>query len=235
MTPAPGRRSAILRWTVAALLVAAVAAAITFLPVGRFVAGLRDQVEAAGPWGMVVFVLAYVAAALLFVPGSAMTLAAGAVFGLWRGLAAVSVASTLAAALGFLIARHVARGPVARLAERHRVFGAVDRAIEEGGWKVVGLLRLSPVVPFSAGNYLFGLTGLAFWPYVLASWAFMLPGTFMYVYLGHVTLGVLAEEGRSRTAGEWALLGAGLLATIAVTVWITVLARRRLAESEVAP
>jgi hypothetical protein len=100
----------------------------------------------------------------------------------------------------------------------------VDRAIAEGGWKVVALLRLSPAMPFSAGNYLFGLTAVSFWPYVLASWAAMLPGTFLYVYLGHA--GRVAAAGTARSPAEWALLGVGLLATIAVTVYVTRLARR---------
>jgi uncharacterized membrane protein YdjX (TVP38/TMEM64 family) len=200
------------------------------LPLDVALTHVQSRVAGAGGLGVLAFGAAYVVAALLFVPGWALTAAAGALFGPVRGTLIVSVASTTAAALAFLAARHVARSRVEALASRYRVFRAVDRAIAEGGWKVVGLLRLSPAVPFSAGNYLFGLTAVGFWPYVFASWAFMLPGTLLYVWLGHA--GRLAAGG-SRSAPEWALLGAGLAATAVVTWYLTRLARRRLERQEV--
>jgi uncharacterized membrane protein YdjX (TVP38/TMEM64 family) len=197
----------------------AVAAAVAVAVGGNaehLVASATRQAANAGAWGLVLFGGAYVAAALMFVPGSALTFGAGALFGVWRGTVVVSIASTTAAALAFLLARHLARGPVAALASRHSVFGAIDRAVSEGGWRVVGLLRLSPVMPFSAGNYLFGLTGVRFWPYVAASWLGMLPGTLLYVTLGHA--GRTAVDGTARSSAEWALLGAGVLATAVVSV-----------------
>ena len=194
------------------------------LPVEAAFLRLEGVTKALGWLGFVAYGAAYMLAALAFVPGSALTLGAGAIFGPLRGLAVVSLASTASAALAFLIARHLARQRVESLARSYPRFRAVDRAISEGGWKVVALLRLSPAMPFSAGNYLFGLTGVGFWPYVLASWVAMLPGTFLYVYLGHA--GRAAAAGSGRTPAEWALLGAGLLATVAVTAYVTRLARR---------
>jgi uncharacterized membrane protein YdjX (TVP38/TMEM64 family) len=205
-------------------------AALRALPLDVAMAGLQSRVASSGALGVVLFGATYVLAALLFVPGAALTAASGALFGPVRGTMIVSVASTVSAALAFLVARHLARSRVDALASRYRVFRAVDRAITDGGWKVVGLLRLSPAVPFSAGNYLFGLTSVRFWPYVLASWAFMLPGTLLYVWLGHA--GRLAAGG-SRSAAEWAFLGVGLTATAGVTWYLTRLARRRLESKEV--
>ncbi len=121
-------------------------------PTDRAVDFLSTWVEGLGVWGPILFGLVYAAAALLFVPGSALTLAAGAVFGLLWGTITVSVASTTAAALAFLIARHLARGAVERKSRENRKFAAIDRAIGEGGWKIIAMLRLSPVVPFSLGN-----------------------------------------------------------------------------------
>lgn len=109
-------------------------------------------------------------------------------------------------------------------------FQAIDEAIREAGWKSVALLRLSPALPFSFSNYAFGLTGVRTRGYVLATWLGTLPGTFVYVYLGH--LGRSTLEGAERSPLEWALLVAGLGATIAVTWWLTVLARRKLRELE---
>ena len=118
---------------------------------------------------------------------------------------------------------------MAAIAARNRRFGAIDRAIGEAGWKIVALLRLSPAVPVNLQNSLYGLTPIRFWPYVLTSWIAMLPGTFLYIYLGHVTGTALGGD-RTRTTGEWVMLVVGLLATVVVTVYITRLARRKLNE-----
>jgi uncharacterized membrane protein YdjX (TVP38/TMEM64 family) len=195
------------------------------LPRERLLDATDALVERLGAWAPLAYGATYVAAALLFVPGSALTVAAGALFGLVRGTALVSLASTAAAALAFLVARHLARESVARLARRHPRFDAVDAAVADGGWKVVALLRLSPAIPFSAGNYLFGLTAVRFVPYVLASWLAMLPGTFLYVYLGHAGR---AGFGAEREPLEWVALAIGLAATLAVSVYLVRRARRTL-------
>jgi uncharacterized membrane protein YdjX (TVP38/TMEM64 family) len=220
-----------LRWILLALLVVGAVILVRTLPLEGTLAGLLQAAAEGGLAGRAVFVAVYVVAALLFVPGSAITIAAGGIYGLFEGLVLVSIASTTTAALAFLIGRHLARAPVERMARRYTRFGAVDKAIAEGGWRVVALLRLSPAVPFSVGNYLFGLTPLRFWPYVLTSWAFMLPGGLLYVYLGHVGRAGLeaAADGRGRAPGEWALLVVGLAATVALTLYITHLARQKLA------
>jgi len=199
------------------------------LPLGDWLTAMQEQAKRMGVFGGVVFGLAYVAAALLFVPGSALTIAAGAIFGLGGGIAVVSAASTTAAAAAFLIARHLARGRVERMAQRHEKFRVIDQAVRKRGWTVVALLRLSPLVPFSLSNYLYGLTAVDFWPYVLASWAAMLPGTVLYVSLGaagRAAAGI--GHGASRSPWEWALLATGLVATVAVTVVITRAARKEL-------
>jgi len=201
------------------------------LPVEAAFLRLEGVARTLGWLGLVAYGAAYVLAALAFVPGSALTLGAGAIFGPWRGLAVVSLASTASAALAFLIARHLARHRVESLARSYPRFRAIDGAIAEGGFKVVALLRLSPAMPFSAGNYLFGLTGVGFWPYVLASWVAMLPGTFLYVYLGHA--GRVTAAGTARTPAEWAFLGTGLVATVGVTAYVTRLARRAMSRQAV--
>lgn len=217
-----------LRFARAAGLACAFASAVLVvraLPLEELVSRLDALVVRAGPLGLVVYGVAYVLLALLFVPGAALTLGAGALFGVARGLLVVWPASTTAAALAFLAARHLLRPHVEALARRYPRFRAVDRAVAEGGWRVVALLRLSPAVPYSAGNYLFGLTAVRFWPYTLASAVAMLPGALLYVSLGATGR---AAAGGSRTPGEWMLLLAGLLATLVVTVYLARLARRAL-------
>lgn len=202
---------------------------IRTLPFDQLSVALNGWIAGLGMWGPVVLAVIYVVATILFVPGTILTLAAGAIFGLAIGTATVSVGSTLGASFAFLIARYGAREKVAKMAQHNRHFGAIDRAIEEGGWKIVALLRLSPAIPFNVQNYLYGLTPVAFWPYAIASWIAMLPGTFLYVYIGHVTGAAIAGE-RERSAFEWGMLMVGLLATVVVTVYVTRLAKRKLNE-----
>ena len=228
------RRAGLIKGVSIALIIVSLLVLIRELPVDRAIDLVKSKADGLGFWGPLALGAAYVVAALAFFPGSALTLTAGAVFGLAWGTVTVSLASTTAAAMAFLIARYLARDKVARQAQRFPKFEAIDRAIGDGGWKIIAMLRLSPAVPFSLGNYLFGLTAIRFWPYVLASWLFMLPGTFMYVYLGHIgTEGLRSAAGaqRGKTPGEWALLAVGLMATIAVTVYVTRLARKALRQN----
>jgi uncharacterized membrane protein YdjX (TVP38/TMEM64 family) len=181
---------------------------------------------------MAFFVLLYVLATVLFLPGFILTLGAGVMFGVLKGSAIVSVAATLGATAAFLVGRHLARDWVAsRIAGRPR-FQAVDQAVAREGWKIVGLVRLSPLFPFNLLNYAFGLTSVSLRDYFWASWVGMLPGTVMYVYIGSLAgdLALIGAEERSRSAAEWALYLVGLAATIAVTFYVTRLARAALAK-----
>lgn len=214
------RQLSLLAAIVGALLI------VRSLPVDSGIEVLTQWVAGKGIWGPMVYGLVYVAAALLFIPGSVLTLAAGAVFGLSVGTLVVSLSSTTAAALSFLIARHIARAKVEEKARGYPLFGAVDSAIGQAGWKMVALLRLSPLMPFSLGNYLYGLTAVPFWPYALASWVAMLPGTFMYVYFGHIGSLALAGGDSQGGTGKMIMTAVGLVATVAVTFYVSRLANR---------
>ncbi len=218
-----------MRWISTLAILGATITIVRSLPIEQATTALSGWISRIGPWGSVVLALMYVVATVLMIPGTILTVAAGALFGLVRGTITVSIGSTLGASAAFLIARYFARDRVAQLARRRPLFGAIDRAIGEGGWKIVALLRLSPAIPFNIQNYLYGLTPIRFWPYVLTSWLAMLPGTFLYVYLGHVT-GAAIGGGRARTTGEWAILAVGLVATAVVTLYLTRLARQKLQE-----
>jgi uncharacterized membrane protein YdjX (TVP38/TMEM64 family) len=218
-----------------ALAVAAAAAGLFaahhVLPVERWLSSFQHWVAGLGFWAPVIYGAVYVAAALLLVPGALLTIGAGLLFGLVQGTLLVLLSATLAAALAYLIARHLARDRVERWARKSPRFTAIDAAIREQGWKVVVLLRLSPLVPFSLSNYLYGLTAVRFWPYVAASAAGMIPGTLLYVSIG--AAGRAAAQGRGRSPLEWALLGLGLAATAAATVLVGRAARRELGKRRV--
>ncbi len=231
-TPASGKWARWVRLLSILLIVGSLLAITRLMPMGRLTDFLSAAVQDMGVWGPVVFALVYMLATIFMLPGSPLTLASGAIFGLAWGTVAVSLGSTTGAAMCFLIGRYFARRSVEQKMSGSKTFKAVDRAVSEGGWKIVALLRLSPAVPFNLQNYLYGLTAIRFWPCVLASWVAMLPGTFMYVYLGYIGragVAAAAGEGGGRTPAQWAMLGVGLLATIAVTIYVTKLARRAIA------
>ena len=214
-----------------AVVVVGLFVAIKFLPIQDWTDRLGAYVETLGVWGPIVFGLVYVAAAVALVPASALTLAAGAIFGPLLGFIIVSIASTTSAALSLLIGRYLAREKVEALAKNSPKFQAVDRAVAKGGWKIVAMLRLSPAIPFNLQNYFYGLTSIPFWKCVLTSWLAMMPGTFLYVYLGYIGKSAVSDASSgSADAGRWALLAVGLLATVAVTVYLTKLAKKELAE-----
>ncbi len=183
-----------------------------------------------GGWGPFIFIAIYIAACVLFIPGSILTLGAGVLFGVVKGSLIVSVAATLGATCAFLVGRYFAREWVAKKIEGNPKFKAIDEAVAREGWKIVGLVRLSPIFPFNLLNYAFGLTKVSLRDYFLASWIGMMPGTVMYVYIGSLAgdLARLGAGGRSRTGVEWGLYIVGLIATVAVTVYVTRLARRAL-------
>jgi uncharacterized membrane protein YdjX (TVP38/TMEM64 family) len=138
----------------------------------------------------------------------------------------VSVASTTGAALAFLVGRFLARDWVASKVSGREKFQAIDRAVQKEGFKIVLLTRLSPIFPFNLLNYGYGLTGVSFRSYVLASWIGMLPGTVMYVYFGSLARNVAAvAAGREKTTLEYVFYGLGLLVTVAVVVLVTRAAR----------
>ena len=221
------------KWMALFLGAAAVIAAGRLLPVAAWTKQLEGWITGLGGAGYAAFYAIYVVAVLLFVPGAPLTIAGGFLFGLVRGTAIVALAATTGAGLAFLIARHAARGAVEARARKDRRFAAIDGAIGERGWKIVALLRLSPAVPFSLSNYFYGLTAIRFWPYLLTSGLAMLPGTVLYVYLGAV--GKAAARGEGRTPLENVYLALGLVATVAVTVYLTRVARKALKEAGAAP
>jgi len=143
-----------------------------------------DWIQNLGWIGVGLFAVIYILACVLLVPGAILTLGAGAIYGVIRGSVLVSLASTAGATAAFLVGRYLARDWVARKIEANPKFSAVDEAVGQEGWKIVGLTRLSPVFPFNLLNYFYGLTRVSLRHYVLASWIGMMPGTVMYVYLG---------------------------------------------------
>ncbi len=209
-----------------------------FLPVGEWLQGFNQWVGDLGVLGVALFAVLYALATVLMLPGAIFSLGAGFAFGLGWGFVAVVFGATTGAALAFLIGRFLARDKIEAMTSDKPKFRALDRAIGRKGARLIFLLRLSPLIPFNLSNFFYGLTAVRFWPYVLASGIGMMPGILVYVYLG--TLGragleTAAGTETERTPLEWTLLVVGLIATVAVTIWISRIARQALREAEEIP
>ena len=202
---------------------------------GGLIPQFAAWVEGLGVWGPIVFIVGYAVAAVAFVPGSLLTLAAGAVFGIGAGTVYVFIGATLGATAAFLVARYIARSAIERRISNYPRFAAVDEAVAKEGGKIVFLLRLSPVFPFVLLNYALGLTRVKLRDYVMASLG-MLPGTLLYVYYGKVAgdVATLAGGGQTTERGweHYLVMGLGLVATIAVTTVVTRMASRALRNVE---
>ena len=195
------------------LLFLALAAGIVLAVVyrDRFdAAALEAWIQGAGVWGPLLFVAVYAAGSVLFLPGSVLTLAGGALFGPVLGTLYNLTGATLGATLAFLVARHLASDWVA-----DKTGGRLKQLIngvEGEGWRFVAFVRLVPLFPFNLLNYALGLTRIRLSHYVLATWVFMLPGAVAYTYLGYA--------GREAVAGgegliQKILLAVALLALVA--------------------
>ncbi len=218
------------KWVLALLAVASLLVIIYFLDVQELFQVALAWISDLGPWGPVFFIVFYILATVLFLPGLIPTMAAGLLFGVLQGTLLVSISSISGATIAFLIGRYLAREWVAGKIQGNQKFEAIDVAVAQGGWKIVGLTRLSPIFPFNLLNYAFGLTQVSLKDYFLASWMGMLPGTVMYVYIGSLAgdLATLGSGERSRTPAEWALYVVGLMATVVLTLYITRIAQRAL-------
>jgi uncharacterized membrane protein YdjX (TVP38/TMEM64 family) len=209
---------------IVALALVGTAVAVTLaVPIADWVAALRDFVVRIGPIGYVLFILVYVAATATVAPGAPFSLLAGLIFGA-AGFFVAIAAATAGASLAFLAARYFARSLVARLLARWRLFEALDRAIDAEGWRIVGLTRMSPLIPFNVQSYLFGATRIGFRPYALATAIGIIPNTAFCVYLGSIGRTSISGGGATR----WVLSAVGLAATFIAVFLVTRAAKRRM-------
>jgi uncharacterized membrane protein YdjX (TVP38/TMEM64 family) len=195
-------------------------------PLAELAARLHD----AGPWAPAVFIAAYVVGSLAFIPGAVLTLIAGAVFGLSRGIPIVFTGAVLGSSAAFAVARTVARDRVGRWLARDPRAAAISSAVAERGLLIVLLLRLSPVFPYNVVNYALGASTIRYRDFLVGSVG-MLPGTVLYTYYGKVVGDVTAlatGTAPPRGVGYYLLLGVGLLATLVLTIVVTRVAKTAL-------
>jgi uncharacterized membrane protein YdjX (TVP38/TMEM64 family) len=189
-----------------------------------------EAIQAAGWIGWLLFIGLYAGSCLLFVPGSVLTLGAGAIYGFWGGLLLVLAGNGLGAFISLLITRYLLRDWAAKYFTRSPKMRALQTAVEKEGWKIVCLTHLSPIMPFSLINYAYGLTNISVGEFLVATEVGSIPSACIYVYVGSFfgNLAKIGPEIRHHSLLEWVLQGLGLVATIAVTVYISRLASRTL-------
>ncbi len=223
--------------------VALVLTAIVALFVAGYLLEAPRHLQAALTWvddlgalGPIVYIGMYILVCVLVIPGSILTLGAGAVFGVLRGTLFSVLGATAGATVAFLLGRTLLHDWVARKVQSSPRLAAVDEAVEQEGWRLVFLLRLSPLVPFSISNYVYGLTKVRTPHYVLASFVGMLPGVLLYSYIGSLVrrLSELGVSSGGTSTAEWVLYAVGLVATVVATGRVTIVARRALARKQVA-
>jgi uncharacterized membrane protein YdjX (TVP38/TMEM64 family) len=223
-----------------ARLVGVVALIAALLVAGRYLGAvstirhLLEWIASLGAIAPLAFVVLYILACVFLIPGSIVTIGAGVLFGLVRGVIWVSLGATIGATCAFLLGRYLARDWVAHKIAGNPRFRAIDAAVGREGWKIVALTRLSPVFPFNLLNYAYGLTRVRLRDYVIATWAGIIPGTAMYVYIGTLAGSVagLSSTANRPTAARWALDLAGFAATAAVAWYVARLARHALRVSQ---
>jgi uncharacterized membrane protein YdjX (TVP38/TMEM64 family) len=190
-----------------------------------------DNLGAIAP---IAFISIYIIATVAFLPGSILTLGAGVVFGIIQGSIYVFVGATIGATLAFLVGRYLARGWISQKIAGNQKFSAIDRAVGNEGLKIVLLTRLSPIFPFNLLNYGLGITGVALKDYVLGSVG-MIPGTIMYVYIGSLAGSIATIGGATQPdanpIAQWTIRIIGFIATVAVTLYVTKIARKALDDS----
>jgi uncharacterized membrane protein YdjX (TVP38/TMEM64 family) len=218
------------RAAAAALGLIALVAALQAVPVERPLAWLTERVHALGPWGPAAFALAFIMLTSVLLPATPVVMAAGAVFGTVGGALTMMVAYTLAAIGAFGVGRLLGGSAVARWVTQyprlHLIYVAMGR---EEGWKIVAAVRLSHAAPFGLQNYLFGLSPVRFWPFLLTTWVAMLPGTIFYAFVGHAGATALAaatEGGPVAPHESWVTKALFLVVAALALTYVTRFAKR---------
>jgi len=189
----------------------------------RFTSGATDLlhgVRGLGEIGLLIFAVAQILVAISgILPAALLGIAAGAIYGLMTGFIIAAFSTLAGALLAFLLARSLLRDSVERMLARRPRLRDLDRLVAQDGWRIVCLLRVSPVMPFSAASYALGLSGIGMRDYMLGTLA-SLPALLGYVFLGTLADASLSAWSTGAGTLHWVLLAIGALATVLVTLRI---------------
>jgi uncharacterized membrane protein YdjX (TVP38/TMEM64 family) len=199
----------------------------------NYVGNSRDTLLHLGWLGVLGYAVGLVGLQMVFIPLAVFGIAAGYIFGFWKGVLAITIGTNAGAAVNFLLSRHVARGAVTRYLAHHEKFRIIDAAIGREGGKIIALLRLCPM-PFGLANYAYGLTAIGFWPYFIATFLAIIPANCFFVWLG-TGIANATDAASVQHPGEYVVLGVGLVAGICALNYIARVAKAAVSRSEPAP
>lgn len=145
---------------------------------------LKEAIDGLGFWGPLVFMLMWIASAVFLLPGAALGLVGGILFGPWLGTLYTISGATLGAVAAFLAGKYVARDMVRNMMENNPKLRKIDEGVKREGWRFLMLTRLVPVFPYNVQNYVYAFTGLKLPVYALTTFVFMLPGCLAYSFAG---------------------------------------------------
>jgi uncharacterized membrane protein YdjX (TVP38/TMEM64 family) len=200
-----------------------IALALRGAPILQWLEALSGTIRSFGLWGVALYALLFACAAMLCIPCMPLTVAAGLILGTASGAIAVHAGTCIAAACGFFIGRVVGRAHIADWVRRSNRFRFIDDAIAREGWKIVALLRMH-ALPFGLSNYIYGMTGVGFWHYFLATVFAMLPGNIIFVHLGAIGGRKITGQGGMHPL-EFVLVGLGVVSLFAMGRLVTRLVR----------
>lgn len=214
------------------LIHSSIIVALSFSSVQESLQNFLRSIQDFGSASAIVFIGAYLLLTVLLIPGTILTLSSGAIFGVVYGSLYTFIGAILGATAAFLIGRYFVRDWVAKKIESNSKFKAIDAAVAKEGLKIVFLTRLSPAFPFVLLNYAFGVTKVSLQDYIVGCVG-MIPGTILYVYIGSLAgnLTTIDASAPSTQAAQWTLRIVGLIATVAVTIYVTRIARNALDQS----
>ena len=225
-----------LRLQVLGLLLAifAAVAVLFYFPVIEWIEVAQKRIAELGALGGVLYPCFYAICNVLLLPAGVLSVGGGLFFGLWWGFVIVLAGNVLGAALAFLISRTVGRKWITRRFFRYQKWRTLDRAIERESWKIVILSQVHPLFPTSLINYLYGITRIKFWHCMLWILVGQAPGLFLYVFFGTLAQhGIDILQGRNHPkVVEYFVWGGGLALTLAVTIWLGLIAIRIVQEAE---
>ncbi len=226
------------RLRVAALgLVAMLGAALALnvlVPGGA--AGLLDRgvalTRSLGPWGTALFVLLQVMIAVSGVlPASLLGMAAGAIYGVGLGFALSAGGTLIGAWVAFRLARSLFRVRIERALMHRPRLRSLDARLGRETWRIVCLLRVSPMMPFALTSYTLGLSSVSAGAYMAGSLAAM-PALLGYVVLGSIAQAGLRADQDGAGTFRWAILAVGFAATALLTARVGQLIKAALRETD---
>lgn len=207
-----------------ALVICALILSSRFFPIVSLIGELQLRVTGMGNWGAIWYPLLFAACNVLLLPGGILSVGAGFFFGLWWGFALVLLGNSIGAAISFGLSHWLGRRYLSKRISTSPMLQVLDKAVARDAWKIIFLSQLHPLFPTSLLNYLFGLTRIRFWPYMLWTGVGRAPGLFLYTYLGTLgQLGLNLARGRThpRIVEYWTWGGA-----FAITVLLFILLTR---------